>query len=61
MPLTKSGKEVMSSMKKQYGKRGEEVFYKSVNKGVPGSEKWHGKSKKEMHRMVMKKRAHMKA
>jgi len=48
MPLTKSGKEVMSSMKKKYGtKKGEEVFYASINKGKPGSSKWHGKSKKK--------------
>lgn len=47
MPLTKSGRKVMSSMKKQYGaKKGEEVFYASINKGKPGSSKWHGKSKK---------------
>lgn len=46
MPITKTGKEVMSSMKKQYGgKKGEEVFYASINKGKPGSEKWHGKKK----------------
>lgn len=43
MPVTKSGKKVMRSMKKQYGERGEEVFYRSVKKGVAGSEKWHKK------------------
>lgn len=36
-------------MKKQYGERGEEVFYRSINKGVPGSSKWHGKSKHSKH------------
>ena len=41
-PLTAKGKKVMASMKKQYGKRAKEVFYASINKGVPGSEKWHG-------------------
>ena len=35
MPLTKKGKEIMRSMKEQYGPdRGEEVFYASRNKGV---------------------------
>jgi hypothetical protein len=44
MPLTKTGKRVLRQMKKQYGKeKGEDVFYKSINKGVPGSEKWHRK------------------
>ena len=44
MPLTKSGHEVMNSMMKQYGaKKGKQVFYASINKGKPGSSKWHGK------------------
>ena len=35
MPLTKKGKKIMKSMKKQYGKKkGETVFYASSNKGV---------------------------
>ena len=34
MPLTKKGKKIMRSMKKQYGKkRGEEVYYATKNKG----------------------------
>ena len=41
MPLTKTGQKVMSSMKKTYGKRGKEVFYASMQKGVAGSKKWH--------------------
>ena len=42
MPLTKSGKEVFSSMKKQYGsKEGKGIFYASINKGKAGSDKWH--------------------
>lgn len=42
MPLSKSGKKVMKNMKKEYGsKKGEEVFYASVNKKKKGSEKWH--------------------
>ena len=33
MPLNKKGKKIMTSMKKQYGKkRGEQVFYASLNK-----------------------------
>lgn len=44
MPLSGSGKEVMGSMKEQYGpKKGESVFYASINKGKPGSEKWEGR------------------
>ena len=44
-PLTKSGKKVIASMRKKYGKRAKEVFYASINKGVPGSSKWHGLGK----------------
>lgn len=44
MPLTSSGQKVLSSMKSQYGSdKGERVFYASINKGKPGSSKWHGK------------------
>jgi len=47
MPLTKSGKKVMKSMKKTYGKKkGKSVFYASMNKKKKGSSKWHGKKKK---------------
>jgi len=47
MPLTKSGKEAMKDMRGRYGEdKGEEVFYKSVNKGIPGSDKWERKSGK---------------
>ena len=46
MPETAAGRKVMSSMKKQYGEdKGERVFYASINKGKPGSEKWHRKRK----------------
>lgn len=35
MPMTKKGSKVMSAMKKQYGgKKGEQVFYASANKGT---------------------------
>jgi len=44
MPITTSGAKVKRSMSKQYGeKKGEQVFYASINKGTPGSSKWHGK------------------
>lgn len=42
MPLSKSGKRVLRNMQKKYGKKkGKQVFYASMNKGVPGSSKWH--------------------
>jgi hypothetical protein len=45
MPLTSSGQKVLSSMQSQYGgEKGKRVFYASINKGKPGSAKWHGKS-----------------
>ena len=45
MPLTKSGKSILGSMKKQYGeKKGEDVFYASINKNKTGSSKWHHKT-----------------
>ena len=46
MPLTKDGKKVMSNMVKEYGpEKAKEVFYASINKKKPGSDKWH-KAKK---------------
>lgn len=34
MPLTPKGRKIMASMKDEYGaKKGERVFYASVNKG----------------------------
>lgn len=34
MPLNKKGKKIMSEMKKEYGKKkGESVFYATLNKG----------------------------
>ena len=48
MPLTESGQKVKASMRRQYGgEKGERVFYASMNKGTPGSRKWHkgGRSK----------------
>lgn len=45
MPLTSKGKEIKSNMIKQYGeKKGEQVFYASINAGkIKGAE---GKKKK---------------
>ena len=46
MPLTAKGKKIKTAMEKQYGKkRGESVFYASINKGkVKGAEKKSGKT-----------------
>lgn len=40
MPLTKKGKKIEKAMEKEYGKKkGESVFYASINKGkVKGAE-----------------------
>jgi hypothetical protein len=44
MPLTKAGKKVLKEMKAEYGKKkGESVFYASINAGKKGSDKWEGK------------------
>jgi len=45
MPLTKTGKKVKRAMKKIYGKKGEEVFYASINKNKKGTKKWHKKKR----------------
>jgi uncharacterized protein (DUF2225 family) len=51
MPLTESGKRVLSAMTKEYGaKKGKSVFYASINKKKKGSSKWHGKTKKSKKR-----------
>jgi hypothetical protein len=46
MPLTTKGKTILTSMKDEYGKKkGENVFYASINAGkVKGAE---GKTKKK--------------
>ena len=46
MPLTKKGVKILSKMRKTYGaKKGEDVFYASINKGkikgVEGKKKKH--------------------
>lgn len=45
MPLSQSGKKVLTNMQKQYGdKKGKSVFYASINKGkLKGMEKKGGK------------------
>lgn len=51
MPLTEKGKTILASMKKQYGgKKGEEVFYASQNKGVI-----EGTHRKKLEKKVQKK------
>ena len=46
MPLKKAGKQVLAAMKRQYGdKRGEQVFYASINKGTIKKGKMEGKKK----------------
>jgi hypothetical protein len=41
MPLTKKGAKIKAAMSKEYGaKKGESVFYASINKGtIKGAEK----------------------
>jgi hypothetical protein len=41
MPLTKKGTKIKAAMAKEYGaKKGEQVFYASINKGkIKGAEK----------------------
>ena len=56
MPLNEKGQEIMSSMKKQYGKKkGKSVFYASLNAGTisgveeakrAGDSHWRSKHKK---------------
>ena len=48
MPLTGKGQKILAAMKKEYGdKKGESVFYASINKGkVKGAEGNRGGKKK---------------
>lgn len=59
MPLTEKGQKIMASMKAQYGgKKGEQVFYASRNKGtISGVEK--GQRKKKKHNEYMRNRRPM--
>ncbi len=44
MPLTKSGKKVLSKMKKKYGKvRGKKIFYATIKKNPRKTKSWHRK------------------
>jgi hypothetical protein len=46
MPLTPSGDKVMTSMQTTYGpEKGKRIFYASINKGKPGSQKWEAVQK----------------
>ena len=49
MPLTKSGKKVLSHLKKEYGsdKTAKRIFYALINKkkGGKGKHKWENKKK----------------
>lgn len=55
MPVTKTGQKVMAAMMSEYGaKKGKSVFYASINKGKPGSSKWHANSYKH-HKYGKKK------
>ncbi len=51
MPLSKSGKEVMGAMKKEYGKKGKQVFYATMNK-MKMKNKWEGPKPKANCAMV---------
>lgn len=48
--LTKKGSKILSNMESEYGgKKGEQVFYASRNKGtIKGVEKGYHKKKKEL-------------
>ena len=55
MPLTPTGNKVLSSMQSHYGSdKGERVFYASINKGKPGSAKWHLPSASKSGRSLSK-------
>lgn len=55
MPMTKKGRKIMRSMKKQYGsKKGERVFYASRTKGrIKGVEMSRMASHPKPHRTAM--------
>jgi hypothetical protein len=49
MPLTEKGNKIMAAMHRQYGKRAEQVFYASRNKGtISGVDK--ARAKREQKR-----------
>lgn len=55
MPLTAKGNKILAAMKKQYGsKKGESVFYASINSGkITGAE---GTTKKKAKKKKSKKK-----
>ncbi len=56
MPLTTSGRKVLRSMRKQYGKkRGTSVFYASINARKAGSSKWHIKRRIRLSKTIVKR------
>lgn len=47
MPLTAKGEKIFRAMRKRYGKRGKEVFYRSANAGkITGVHGGHKRKKK---------------
>lgn len=47
MPLTPAGRKTLAAMKNKYGeKRGEKVFYASINKGTLKRSRMEGPKKK---------------
>ena len=56
MPLISSGQKILSSMTKKYGKRGESVFYATMNKkGMVGKWEEKGNAKKKALKKLVKK------
>jgi len=48
MPITASGRRVLTNLQKQYGKeKGKRVFYALINMGTKDSEKWHKSRKRK--------------
>lgn len=53
MPLNEKGKKILANMKRQYGdKKGEEVFYASLNKGTIKDVKKKGLLQKTKKRLA---------
>ncbi len=55
MPLTKKGKKIMRSMKKQYGDKAKNVFYGSIVKGKITGAEGRGSGKLAKARATYKK------
>lgn len=58
MPLSETGKEILAELQKKHGElEGKQIFYASIQAGVPGSEKWEGpgrksQDEKDMHKQM---------